>query len=83
MSHYLASYTNREDAMTAVVFESRRGGGTFGVALHDNDSGKFVGASLHGFTSLAAAKAKAAEVLMLPADAPGPHYRGDITTIIG
>lgn len=57
---YLATFHDEETNMTALVFESQRGG--FAVALRDDDSGNIVPSITHGFKTMedAIAKAKAA-----------------------
>jgi hypothetical protein len=50
MSVKLASFTNADDGVTAVVVASGHGGGGHGVCVRDDDAGMFIGASIHGLT---------------------------------
>ena len=59
--NYLATFHDDDTNMTAMVYESDRGG--YAVALRDDDSGKIVPCSIHGIKTLDAAIAKAKEAL--------------------
>jgi adenine deaminase len=50
MNKVISSFTNTEDGMTAMVVTSDRGG--YAVCVRDDDSGEFIGYSVHGIMSL-------------------------------
>lgn len=59
--NYLATFHDDDTNMTALVYESDRGG--YAVALRDDDSEQIVPCTTHGIKTLEAAIAKAKEAL--------------------